>query len=109
MDDRYENNSEGTKANMQGYSPDFIIIPKEDPLNNNKNHRRENTSMEKINNKKKRNRDRSIFPYVALSLIFSIIGGLLGAAGVLYIAPQSKDFKNDVTGGENPGNRGFAT
>ncbi|WP_253197362.1 S1C family serine protease [Clostridium algidicarnis] len=94
MDDRYENNSEGTKANMQGYSPDFIIIPKEDPLNNNKNHRRENTSMEKINNKKKRNRDRSIFPYVALSLIFSIIGGLLGAAGVLYIAPQSKDFKN---------------
>ncbi|MBU3196183.1 S1C family serine protease [Clostridium algidicarnis] len=94
MDDRYENDPEGTKENIQGYSPDFIIIPKEDPLNNNKNHRRENTSMEKINNKKKRNRDRSIFPYVALSLIFAIIGGLLGAAGVLYVAPQSENFKN---------------
>ncbi|MBU3209225.1 trypsin-like peptidase domain-containing protein [Clostridium algidicarnis] len=94
MDDRYENDPEGTKENIQGYSPDFIIIPKEDPLNNNKNHRRENTSMEKINNKKKRKRDRSIFPYVALSLIFAIIGGLLGAAGVLYVAPQSENFKN---------------
>ncbi len=95
MDERYENNPEDTKyKNIQGYSPDFIIIPKEDPSNSNKNHRRENISMEETNNKKKRNKDRSIFPYVALSIVFSIIGGLLGAAGVLYIAPQSHNFKN---------------
>lgn len=95
MDERYENNPEDTEyKNIQGYSPDFIIIPKEDPSNSNKNHRRENINMEEINNKKKRNKDRSIFPYVALSIVFSIIGGLLGAAGVLYIAPQSHNFKN---------------
>lgn len=95
MDERYENNPEDTEyKNIQGYSPDFIIIPKEDPSNSNKNHRRENINMEEINNKKKGNKDRSIFPYVALSIVFSIIGGLLGAAGVLYIAPQSHNFKN---------------
>lgn len=92
MDERYENNSENTKKKIQGYSPDFIIIPKEKSENSNENHRRENMSMEKVDNKKYR--DRSIFPYVALSLIFAIIGGLLGAAGVLYVAPQSEKFKS---------------
>ncbi|MBU5592931.1 trypsin-like peptidase domain-containing protein [Clostridium sp. MSJ-4] len=98
MDNKYENNFNNKEDNnSRSYEPNFIMVPKEDTSKKDKNIGGENKGMEYQDNnpkKIKKKKDRSIFPYIALSLVFAIIGGLLGAAGVLYIAPQSDNFKN---------------
>lgn len=106
IDNNSNNDSSNENTNINGDNPNFIMIPREEnSSDNNKSFGGDKTmdfsnnsfkygSNENMPKKPKKKRSGNFIGYLAVALVCSMLGGLLGAGGVLYVAPQSDAFKN---------------